>query len=372
MGALRLILAVAVVLEHTAYVGPRLMRGFEAVHIFFLISGFYMCMVLRRKYGCSGDGIKLFYINRFLRLYPTYFIVVCASVAWYGFCIWSTKGGGSPNAVMELRDLLTTVQFLGLQVLNFSLLGVDLPAWFNVLSGGVLELAGPTEGPIKGCGGYWLGYGLWVKPAWTIGCEIWFYLIAPLVLLSKPWARITCAGTLSAILSFLFASYFLYSGYFMWFFWFWCFALGMLGFLVYEIVGIDIRKYFGMQRWAPTLFIVSILSFFTIPYLLGMRVPQWLSPSMAGLTIPVLFEVSKSNTIDRILGEFSYPVYCTHMLAAEFNQTLIGLLKLNWDWLVWMNIGSTLGLSAACVFIIEKPFEKIRAEIAGKAVRKKS
>ena len=60
------------------------------------------------------------------------------------------------------------------------------------------------------------------------------------------------------------------------------------------------------------------------------------------------------------------------MIAAEFNQTLIGLLKLNWDWLVWMNIGSTLGLSAACVFIIEKPFEKIRAEIAGKAVRKKS
>ena len=68
MGVFRLILALAVVLGHTAYEGPRLMSPGDAVHVFFVISGFYMCMVLRRKYGCSARGVGVFYLNRFLRL----------------------------------------------------------------------------------------------------------------------------------------------------------------------------------------------------------------------------------------------------------------------------------------------------------------
>jgi hypothetical protein len=54
------------------------------------------------------------------------------------------------------------------------------------------------------------------------------------------------------------------------------------------------------------------------------------------------------------------------MLAAEVNQTLIGVLKMDWSCLVWMNIGTTLVASAVCVFLIEQPFERIRARIASR------
>jgi len=367
MGVFRLILALAVVLGHTAYEGPRLMSPGDAVHIFFVISGFYMCMVIRRKYGCSARGVGVFYLNRFLRLYPTFLFAVIGSMAWYFFCRWSTGGTGKPAAIMELAGWLPSWGWWALWVPNFTLVGVDLPAWFNALADGGVALAGPANAPVMGEGAYWLGYGLWVGPSWTIGCEIWFYAMAPLVLARGPWLRIVGAGALSAALYLLVSRYFLYGGYFIWVFWFWLFALGMVGFLVYEKVEGRVGEFF--QKNPVSGWVVAGLCWaaFTVPYLLGWKIPSWVVITAAVPLVPLLFHITKSNRADRILGEFSYPVYCTHMLAAEINQTLIGLLKMDWGWLVWMNVGTTLAASAVCVFLIEQPLERARSRIAAGA-----
>jgi len=42
-----------------------MINGHDAVHVFFVISGFYMAMILRRKYGISRQGLRDFALNRF-------------------------------------------------------------------------------------------------------------------------------------------------------------------------------------------------------------------------------------------------------------------------------------------------------------------
>jgi peptidoglycan/LPS O-acetylase OafA/YrhL len=369
MGTFRVILAFAVVLGHTAYSGPRLMSPSDAVHIFFVISGFYMCMVLRRKYGWSGRGVRAFYLNRFLRLYPTYIAVVLGAMAWYFFCRWSTGGTGKPAAIMELAGWLPNWGWWALWVPNFTLVGVDLPAWFNVWADGGVALAGSADAPVKGDGAYWLGYGLWVGPAWTIGCEIWFYALAPFLLAGRPVVRMLAAAGISLGLLWWIGGKFLDGGYFIWVFWLWLFVNGMLCYLAYEKWEGHLRGIFRRFQWGVPLFLLAAFGFFTVPYLLGYKISAWLSIPVAVVCIPLLFEATKSNALDRLIGEFSYPVYCTHMLAAEVNQTLIGVLNMDWSWLVWMNIGTTLAASAVCVFLIEQPFERIRARIASRVAR---
>ena len=50
-----LFLAVSVIVSHTEPIlGLNMMPGYEAVRLFFIISGFYMSLVLSGKY--KGDG----------------------------------------------------------------------------------------------------------------------------------------------------------------------------------------------------------------------------------------------------------------------------------------------------------------------------
>src|SRR5262249_37822732 len=68
MGLLRICLALCVLYEHVGS-GPAFIDGPGAVKLFFVISGFYMTMVLNSTYA---NDTAAFYANRFLRLWPTY------------------------------------------------------------------------------------------------------------------------------------------------------------------------------------------------------------------------------------------------------------------------------------------------------------
>ena len=78
----------------------------------------------------------------------------------------------------------------------------------------------------------------------------------------------------------------------------------------------------------------------------------------------LFFEITKSNSIDRFIGELSYPVYCTHMLVAELNQTIIGYFKLSYACLPAANVLGTILVSLVLVFFVEQKIDKIRAKIS--------
>ena len=82
MGLLRLLLAFSVVIAHTSPVFGYVGIGGQAVPAFFIISGFYMNLVLSRKYMLCDNGIRTFYFNRFIRIFPIYWSCLLLAIFW--------------------------------------------------------------------------------------------------------------------------------------------------------------------------------------------------------------------------------------------------------------------------------------------------
>lgn len=76
MGTLRFVLALSVVLAHVGVAAP--VTGQIAVQVFFVISGFYMALVLDGRYTDKWT----FWTNRLLRLFPGYFLIAGLSAMW--------------------------------------------------------------------------------------------------------------------------------------------------------------------------------------------------------------------------------------------------------------------------------------------------
>src|SRR6266481_2956213 len=133
MGILRLLLALSVIADHTkGMFGNRLVGGPTAVQSFYMISGFYMALVLNGKYNFPGS-YRPFIIQRLLRLYPVYALVLLATVlwAWAGFHWTGTPHTNALNWVSS--DLGPFAKTL-LVISHITLIGQDAVS-FLVLSG---------------------------------------------------------------------------------------------------------------------------------------------------------------------------------------------------------------------------------------------
>ena len=76
-GTLRTILAIMVLVGHLT---DQWQIGTYAVFAFYMISGYLMTHIMQENYGYSGKGRRSFAFNRFLRLYPSYWVVLLGSV----------------------------------------------------------------------------------------------------------------------------------------------------------------------------------------------------------------------------------------------------------------------------------------------------
>ena len=360
MGVLRFILAIAVVLEHTANHNLYLMRGTDAVHIFFIISGFYMCMVIREKYTTSARGVFCFYINRYLRLWPAYLTVVLMCVAWFYFCRFATKGTNEDPPIFNSAVFLGDINLTFVWFANITLLGIDALNWFVVNSNGCITLAKSGIIPQSTGDTLWLGYSKWVPQAWTIGSELWFYLCAPFLIIRWPKLSLLLIFTASLILKFYYSKIFMHSGYFIWIFWIWLFCLGMAAYLFYKENADKIK----ISDQAHKIILGFFLLIYTIPYVLGSRIHENALIFFSVLSIPILFHLTKKNKVDRFVGELSYPIYISHMLTAEISSTFINLFKINNSYLIIFNIGLCIFVSVCLVLFIDNPIETLRKKIA--------
>jgi peptidoglycan/LPS O-acetylase OafA/YrhL len=79
MGLMRFLLACGVILVHMHGYVP--INGNMGVQCFYIISGFYMSLILNEKYTGKG-GNRRFYRYRALKIYPIYWLALFLSVAW--------------------------------------------------------------------------------------------------------------------------------------------------------------------------------------------------------------------------------------------------------------------------------------------------
>ncbi|REC40323.1 acyltransferase family protein [Chryseobacterium sp. 5_R23647] len=184
MGILRFLLAISVVIAHsTSIFGFELVGGQIAVQAFFIISGFYMTLILNEKYIGANHSYRLFISNRALRLYPIYWVVLLLTILYSGYLFISSNGlkSGSFNPYISHFKDLNIGSLLFLTFTNIFLFFQDIVMFLGLdLQNGNLFFTQNFRNTKP-----MLFEFLFIPQAWTIGVELLFYVIAPFLVRRK-------------------------------------------------------------------------------------------------------------------------------------------------------------------------------------------
>jgi peptidoglycan/LPS O-acetylase OafA/YrhL len=322
MGLLRVILAIAVVLSHAGQIpaySP--MPAPTAVQAFYIISGFYMSLVLDGKYAAGARGTLTFYLSRFLRLAPTYWLVASATLVVFLITRFSFVGPLSG----VWHDFAITPLFaqVAIGASNVLIFGQDLLALCRLDLGSptglTLEVGAPaTSIPSSR---FFL-----VPQAWSLGVELSFYLLAPLVL--RKSARTVILLCLASLLLRV-ACFQRGLDHDPWTYRFFPFelALFLAGNLAYRLgktaqAGRRGRTTLGVAIW------VALLAASVVGFNLGLAPHFAQVLFLAGMPwcLPWVFALSARWKWDRLLGELSYPVYLSHLLVVRWAFPHQGLI----------------------------------------------
>lgn len=113
-GTYRALLALMVVFQHLGEIRG---LGAFAVFGFYVLSGYLMTLILHASYGYSPAGIGRYALNRFLRIYPIYWIACLTSIAlvlWLGADRTSTYQASirlPDDLESALRNLLIVIEY---------------------------------------------------------------------------------------------------------------------------------------------------------------------------------------------------------------------------------------------------------------------
>lgn len=313
MGSLRLILALIVVLYHARKMeafphvpGLPIPDGYEALSIFFMMSGFYMALVLTEKYPRGPGPTLLFYANRWLRIWPVYL----AALGLLAIFVLKTGVICSMACVdvSYLQQLLLLLPTLWLGVIIFSnifMLGLDWQWSARFDEQGLHYKAWPdsyNNGPLFTL----------ITPAWSLATELVFYLLAPF-LVRKWWIALAVMAASLAVhwhygearqLELFFFPPSVY-------------ALFMAGALAYHVT----RRFPGWVH-ARRNQILALLWCFACWQLSHYLKPLDPTPPLGAHTylkligflplMPVLFQLTARSRIDRFLADLSYPFFMFH------------------------------------------------------------
>lgn len=341
MGMVRVALAMAVVLSHLPLANYKFLSGGLAVQAFFIISGFYMALVLEGKYKDVG----LFYSNRLLRLFPTYFVMVAlTAIAVYAF-----NGSVTIDPTLVDRILQDPVTTAVMAVENVVMVGQEMLFWFSIDDAGglVFDSRGPLPDETTVVG--WQG--LFVPQAWSLSMELMFYAIAPfLARAGWKWIAAICAASIALRLggAFLNVDYLLWQGRFFPTALF-LFLLGMLAHKALPFVA-TLPKATG---WIVAL---ATLAFIVIFPLLGwtdVRM-RWVVYAIFFVTTPFIFHAFKDNALDRWIGDLSYPIYMTQLFVIGF------VLTKEPPYGMWIGIFGTVAMSVLILLLIDHPLDRWR------------
>jgi len=320
MGLFRLALAWSVLIEHSrghGFFGLGFLTGRLAVQSFFIISGFYMALVLNEKY--TGPGrYWTFLQQRFLRLYPAYIIILVILLLLDGTTSLIT---GVPFVSLqpwfENSHVITPATFLLFIETNLNLLGQDVISLLQLDQvTGQLSFFNTTGHPVVSA-----HYFLLNRPSWTLGVELSFYLLAPLLVCRSAKLQVS---VLLASLVFRCLLPYLLEGKTLWAYvlgagtpWTYiffptnlCFFLaGSLGYLFYKRNRSWIEATLPSHKWIFFVFGAFVVTYNRLP--LSHQLYLILMP-MVWLMVPLLFAATRTNHVDRLIGELSYPFYLIH------------------------------------------------------------
>jgi peptidoglycan/LPS O-acetylase OafA/YrhL len=374
MGLLRFLLATAVIAEHSKPIfGLTLTGGHLAVRLFFIISGFYMALILSTKYTVGQPHrYWLFITNRFLRIYPTYYVVLILSLLFYGaaslylhrpadrLVLWQAAWGhGHGWSLLWLG--LCQVTIMGMDAVCLFVYdianGIHLPA-MNTAAASVAWL--PTAGADpSGIVPAWRF--LFVPQSWSISIELVFYLMVPWLTSWRTRNLIVLASL--SLASYLIAGWTIYPalysllGYFFFPFHLVLFILGILAY----------RHSQDYLAWLPrSLKIAIVTAMFAALFaaqIVSARVRSVPCVVLVFLSLPILFDWTRKSRFNKWVGDLSYPIYICHILVKWGLLALMGVSKIGVTsppgWLLL--VGAT-AMAALLLWLVDYPVDKWRQE----------
>lgn len=311
---IRLLLALSVVFWHIPNSPVHMLNAAVAVVCFFMISGFYMAMVINEKYARDdGPWIKTFYEARFWRLYPTYFVVLAIMVAW--FVLTRTPTPFTTRLAMPFAEQALLI------FANIAIVGQD---FYETIIEALQQQSGlGLAVPLQHFFGsnFFDPFTIMVGQAWSLSSELVFYALAPFIVRSKLRvlvALIVALGVRAALL----AGLDLRSG--IWGYWFFpgsacMFLMGAAAYhfrpktsALYQLAGC-------VALGAAWVFVIR--NFFRHGILLPSNAQGsidglgfWPFYTIFAVSIPAMFEATRNIKLDRAIGELSYPLYLIHGL----------------------------------------------------------
>lgn len=339
MGFLRLWLAIMVLADHS---GVFRYCGMVAVECFFIISGFYMQLIILENYQHQQQWVRKFYKSRLLRIYAPYWVILLSILALSPF----VPAGLQVPTVFQIGSADTLF-------INLFIISSD---YFKLLD--IINNTHPF---------------LWdrmaLPVAWSVALELMFYCIAPFLLtrfrvivgvtllslgakagflimygteiVKLPWWD----GLLDAVfpmeLGLFTAGALLYRFYAR------C--------LKHQALRFESRGYYGV---AVLCIVFSLAGFLAISELPPIQViaGSYMLIALMACCVPYLFAISRNGRFDRAVGELSYPFYLIHSYLVNW-----GILYGFSIWKIFLTtLILTLLLSFGVVKFIETPLTRLR------------
>lgn len=309
LGTFRLVLALLVALSHAGATIAGFNPGVVAVVCFYLISGYVMTGLLRDHYA-DVRRIPHFYLDRALRIFPQYLVLAGLTLLWFA---------------------ATGKQTIFLQ---------HAPQWSDLFNN--LVVVPLNYFMFNGSDRFTL-----VPPSWSLGAEVQFYLLIPVLLLF----RLRAAAFLVGLAVFAAAAWGrLHTD---------TFGYRLLpGALVFFLLGsalYDARH----RRDKRSLIIVLASVVLTAAFALllawhGRLMSPYNPETLLGIVIglPLLYWLGKlpQHSLDNRLGDLSYGVFLNHFLI---QWALVGQPVGFGEMVVYLAI--SLLLSALTQRLVERP-----------------
>jgi peptidoglycan/LPS O-acetylase OafA/YrhL len=286
VGLVRLFLAWVVAADHWRFlvlsalsiqVDDRVKFGFNsgyAVLFFYVISGFLITYALSQKYG---DDTRGFYRNRFIRIFSLYWPVVVVVLLVFGESRTAFMAG-------TLWNKLTGI----------FLLGADWGIAFSTYPA-------PNFGATI----------RFLEQAWTLGAELTFYLMAPLLM--RSWK----IGAVLLVASFGVRWFFAgndpngtWTYYFI--------GSTICFFMLGHLICLAARRWrvLAYPRLGLPLVVCSFMVMTFGSYAGGFDGSRlWVSVLLFTIALPGLFEATKDVRWMNIAGDLSYPIYLIHVVV---------------------------------------------------------
>lgn len=330
-GTYRVLLALFVVFFH---IGDLPQLGGYAVFGFYVLSGYLMTLVMHTNYGYTLSGATKYLVNRILRIYPIYWLACLLSILII-VMLGSGFAAKFHDALVIPRDIESILRNVFLIFPNLETPRLTPPSWALTVELFYYACIGLGLSRTKFLALVWLGFALTYHVYVTLAgwgpSNIYFpipaaalpFSIGALVFLYRDqllsaWPRLTLAPMPYLLLILILANWAI-----------------------------------GLSLWIPDRigFYLNIILNALLILSLSKR------ESLAGV----------SRRMDRLLGDFSYPIYLVHYQVALITMATLSVFGFQFargdNVLVMLSLPLLFLVAWGLSVIVERPIDRLRRKI---------